>query len=92
MDFGKIISAFLAASVTSYLLNRFSLSGVDFALLGVDSETIKSTISGALSAFFVGLTPKNIVEDIKNAILFFRKAKKEIKEAVEQPLSESENK
>jgi hypothetical protein len=75
---GKIVSGILAAGLTSYFMNWCSLKGVNFALFGVDSEIVKSTLIGSLAGVFVGLTPQHIVQEIVDAILFLRSSYRKI--------------
>lgn len=77
----KIVSGILAAAVTSYFMNWCSLRGVDFKILGVDSEIVKSSLIGTLSGIFIGFTPHNFVQSVVAAILFIRGSWRKIEDA-----------
>lgn len=77
----KLIAAFLAAWSTSYIMTQASLKGVNFELLGISSELVKSTIIAHLVAFFVWATPRNIVQAIRELILFIRETWKTWRDA-----------
>lgn len=82
--FGKVGSSILAAAISGYVVNQFSLHGWDFAALGVPSEVVKASIEGTLVGFFVWATPQNFVEFLVCSITFCKKSWKEIMGAVDQ--------
>lgn len=87
---GKIVAGILAAGTTSYIMNWCSLNGIDFAVLGVDSEIVKASLIGTLSGVFVGLTPQHVVQETIDIILFVRASYQRIVQAatsdkIEQP-------
>lgn len=49
----RVLAGVLAASISSWFLTWCSLRGVDFKTLGVDSEFVKSSITGTLVGFFI---------------------------------------
>ena len=68
--FVRMISGAIAGGISSYILTQCSLRGVNFTELGVDSEIVKSSITGVIVGFVV--TPKNLVYTIVDGILFVR--------------------
>lgn len=78
----KIIAGILAAGITSYTMNWFSLHGVDFKTLGMDSEVVKASLIGTIAGTIVGFTPQNFVEAIKDGILFGRASLKKWEDAL----------
>ena len=80
--YGKVGASIVAAWVASYIMTQASLHGVDFSLLGVSSEIVKSTIIGVLSGFFTWLTPKAFVQSVTNAIVFGRQTIKQWHQAL----------
>ena len=83
--YGQIGASILAAFSASYLMNRFSLRGIDFEVLGFSSELVKSTIIGTLSGFFTWISPTHVVQAVTDAILFVRKALKQWHDAINNP-------
>ena len=83
--YGKIGASILAAFTASYLMNRFSLRGIDFEVLGFSSELVKSTIIGTLSGFFTWISPQHIVGAVTDTILFIKKAIKQWQDAINNP-------
>ena len=77
----KVVAGIIAAGVTSYLMNWCSLHGVDFKVFGLDSELIKSSLVGTIAGTVIGFTPKNIVQDIVNIIIFVRLSYRKITSA-----------
>ena len=77
----KLIVGFLAAWGASYIMTQLSLSGVNFELMGVDSEIVKSTIIAQLVTLFISITPRNVVEYVRDSIIFVRRSWKEWKDA-----------
>lgn len=75
---GKIVAGILAAGATSYIMNWFSLHGVNFEVFGVDSEIVKSSLIGTLAGVFVGLTPQHLVQNIVSFIYFIRQSYRDI--------------
>lgn len=82
--FGKVGSSILAAALSGYIVNRFSLHGVDFTEFGVPSEVVKASLEGTLVGFFVWLTPQNFVDGLVSAITFCKSSWKKISGAAEQ--------
>lgn len=78
---GKLGAAFFAAFIGSYVMTQLSLRGVNFEVLGVSSELVKSTIVAHLVTFFVWLTPRNMVEWITEVIIFWKSAFKKWRNA-----------
>lgn len=78
---GKIVSGIIAGILTSYLMNQASLHGINFELLGVSSELVKSTIDGSLVGIIIGLTPSHFVAAICDAKVFIKTSFKQISEA-----------
>jgi len=74
----KIVSGILAAGLSSYLMNWFSLHGVDFEALGFPSEMVKASLIGTLTGLFVGLTPHNFVQYVIAVIYFIRTSYRKI--------------
>lgn len=83
---GKIWSGVVAAGLVSYGMNWLSLHGVNFELLGIDSEVVKSSIIASIAGGAIKLTPENIVQQIKCFIIFIRRSVQEIKDAANNPL------
>lgn len=69
---GKIVSGIVAGIMTTYIMNQASLHGVNFQLLGISSEFIKSAIDGCLIGVFVGLTPTHFAAAVTDAIVFVK--------------------
>lgn len=76
---GKVASGILAAGLSSYIINQFSLHGINFELamdavpgVKVSSEFVKSSLEGTLVGFFVWVTPAHIVQLVKDGIIFVR--------------------
>lgn len=89
----KIVSGILAAGLSSYLMNWFSLHGVDFEALGFPSELVKASLIGTLTGVFVGLTPHNFVQYVVAAIYFVRRSYRKIVSAAttdQLPIEEEE--
>lgn len=78
---GKIGCSIISALLSSYLLNKASLHGVNFELLGVSSEVVKASIDGALTGILVGLTPTHFVASLCDAIVFVKSAFRQIGKA-----------
>lgn len=74
----------IASGVTGWGLNWFSLHGVDFKVLGIDSEFIKSTIETLLTT--VIFYPECIPLTIAAAILFVRKGARVVMNAFTEQL------
>lgn len=68
--FARIAVSVLATSMTTYVLNQFSLHGWNFAALGVDSEIIKSSIEGTVAG--VVAAPRNLILSLGNGLIFVR--------------------
>ena len=79
--FSKLVACIIASGCASYAMNWFSLHGVDFSQMGMDSEFVKSTIVGAVTGFLAGITPNSVLATITNAITWFRTARTEIRDA-----------
>lgn len=79
----SILQAMIAAIVSSYVVTRLSLAGVNFETLGVSSEIVKSTIVGQLVVFFGWATPTNIVSSLRASILFIRNSYLSLRQAAE---------
>lgn len=77
----SISQAMFAAIISSYVMTRLSLAGVDFTTLGMDSELVKATIVGQLVVFFAWATPKNVVSFIRASILFVRNSYVSLRQA-----------
>ena len=88
----KIVSGILAAATTSYFMNWCSLHGVDFKILGVDSEIVKSSLIGTLSGAFIGFTPQNFVQSVVSVIVFLRGSWKKIEDAATENLPDEAQK
>lgn len=69
---GKVGAAILSGIVTTYIMNKASLHGVDFTLLGIPSELVKSTIDGTIIGTLVGFTPAHFVAGILDGVVFVR--------------------
>lgn len=78
---GKIVSGIIAGIITSYIMNQASLHGINFELLGISSEIVKSTIDGSLIGVIIGLTPSHFVAALCDMIIFFKTSIKQIREA-----------
>lgn len=78
---GKVGAAILSGIFCSYVMNQASLHGVNFQLLGVPSEAVKSTIDGTMTGLLVGLTPTHFVASITDAIIFVKTTAKQWKQA-----------
>jgi len=74
--YGKTGAAIISAFVASFIMTQLSLSGVNFEVMGISSEIVKSLIIGHLVGFFTWLTPTNFVMGVRSAILFVRSALK----------------
>ena len=81
---GKIGAAFLAAWGASYIMTQMSLHGVDFKVMGVDSEIVKSTIIAHLVTFFVWATPRNLLAWFIGVIRAIKDAIHQIKDATKE--------
>lgn len=79
--FGKVGSSILAAALSGYIVNKFSLHGVDFTEFGVPSEVVKASIEGTLVGFFVWLTPQNFIDEVVCFIVFLRASWRKIRNA-----------
>jgi hypothetical protein len=75
----------VASWAASYAMTQLSLHGVDFAVVGIDSEMVKSTIVGGLVGALTWATPRNIVQSITDTILFCKEAIMEWKNAINKP-------
>ena len=80
--YGKVGASILASWVASYTMTQFSLHGVDFSILGVSSEVVKSTIVGTLAGFFTWLSPRHFIDSVTCAITFCREAVSEWHDAL----------
>lgn len=78
----------LAASIGSYLMTRASLAGENFAVLGFDSEAVKSSLVFALTILFTD--PMFYVRALAVGIIsirqFYGSAKHEVEDALNQPI------
>ena len=72
--YGKTGAAIISAFVASFIMTQLSLSGVNFEVMGVSSEIVKSLIIGHLVGFFTWLTPTSFVMAVRGGILFVRSA------------------
>lgn len=79
-DFVRLAAGAVAGGFSSYLLTQLSLHGVDFRELGIDSEIVKSTITGFLVGIVVA--PRNIIFTLRDSILFCRFACKVLWDAI----------
>lgn len=82
---GKVWSTILAAMITTYIMNQFSLHGVNFELdiggVKISSELVKSTIDGTLTGFFTWITPSHFLAWLCDVKVSCRKAWKQFREA-----------
>lgn len=83
---GKAWVTFAAAICTTYSMNWLSLRGVDFQVLGVPSELVKSGIEGLMLGFFAWITPDHAVDAMVESILWCRRAVARVWSAITQPL------
>lgn len=96
LGFGKFASALICGWLASYILNQFSLHGVNFEMANtipgvtVSSEVVKSTLEGSLEAIVVVLTPNHFVAFIVDAIVWVRRNYKKIFDAAHDPLPPQE--
>lgn len=67
----RVACGVVASGVSGWVLNWFSLHGVDFKVLGIDSEFVKSSIESTLTGLFVA--PECIPLAIAGTILGIRK-------------------
>lgn len=72
--FGRIGAGILSGAISTFIVNQFSLHGVDFKLLGIPSEVVKSCIDGTLVGFFIGLTPDHFVAFVRDVIIFVKQS------------------
>lgn len=64
----RILAGVIAAGMSSWLLTWCSLHGVDFKTFGVDSELIKSSITGSLVGFFIA--PDSCLNSIRDFLIW----------------------
>jgi hypothetical protein len=92
IGFGKVVGALIAGGVSSYVMNWFSLHGVNFEMSGiipgvtVSSEVVKSVINSTIEGAVVWLTPQHFIAAITDSIRWLRSAKKQITDAARDPL------
>lgn len=84
MALSKPIAGALAAGLAGYAVNWCSLRGIDFHMLGVDSEIVKSTLVGTLSGFLISFTPDAFIQDIVDIIRWCKSSAKKIDDAVHE--------
>ena len=84
---GKLAPA-IAASIGSYVMTQLSLSGTNFAFLGIDSEEVKGAIVFALTILFVEpMAYVNIACMVIEAVRgFVDTALHKIKDALTKPI------
>lgn len=80
--YGKIGASIVSSWLASYIMTQLSLNGDNFAVLGVSSEIVKSTLIGILVGFFAWATPLHFVEGVTDIILFSRSAIKQWRDAL----------
>lgn len=80
----RVMLGVASSAVTSFLLTWCSLHGYDFKTLGVDSEGIKSTITGSITG--VAVAPECIPMAIAAFIIYWRKAGRIISKSVTEEL------
>lgn len=78
---GKMGSAFISVILATYIINQASLHGVDFTLLGIPSEMIKSSLEALIATFIVWATPSHFVASIVDAIIFLKTSFRQIRQA-----------
>lgn len=81
---GKLVTGFIATGISIYTMNYFSLHGINFQLMGVDSEIVKASIIALVTTFLTWLTPQHVVDKITAAIVFLKRAKQQINNAGEE--------
>lgn len=79
--FGQIGSAFISTIMATYIINQASLHGVNFELLGISSELVKSSMEGLLISGLVWATPSHFIAAIVDAIVFIKTSWKQIASA-----------
>lgn len=78
---GKVGSGIISGLLASYIMNQASLHGVDFQLLGISSELIKSSIEGLLVGVFVWMTPSHFAAAVTDGIVFIKATAKQWRDA-----------
>lgn len=76
----RIVTASISGGISTYILNYFSLKGVDFKTLGIDSEMVKAGIDGTIVG--VVSAPDNLVYTLRDGILWIRFACKTLWDAI----------
>lgn len=81
---GKFWAGVVAAGISSFIMNRLSLHGVNFEVsdgvisgVKLSSEFVKSSLEGGLTGFLVWITPSHIVAWIVDC-------KKSLKDYIQQ--------
>lgn len=64
----RILAGVVAAWISSWFLTWCSLRGVDFKTFGIDSELVKSSITGSLVGFFIA--PDTLFAGIRDFIIW----------------------
>lgn len=80
----RIVCGMVASGFSGWFLNFLSLHGVDFKVLGVDSEFVKSSIESTLTG--IGTAPECIPLAIAGIIVSLRLACRTIRDAFTKPL------
>lgn len=91
-QWGSFVSARLspaiAASIGSYFMTQASIAGLNFSVLGIDSEAIKGSLVFGLTILFTD--PMFYVRLLASAIVSVRRfwgcAKNEVEGAINKPL------
>lgn len=85
---GKFWAGLVAAGLSSFIMNQFSLHGVNFEVsdtvipgVKLSSEFVKSSLEGGLTGFLVWITPAHIVAWIVDCKKSFKDYLQQIKDA-----------
>lgn len=84
---GDIISCLVSSLSATYLMNYASLHGVDFKVLAIPSEVVKSTLEAGLITGIVWLTPQHIIAAMRDGIIWVRLSWRVLYKAATDPLT-----